>query len=297
MFKVFLFLIFGSLLLGKSIEHYDVLAKQYTQDHEHYLVSRTFIRDNTRYYLLTNTATLNSKIMPLDDSMLMPLDATFENTLLAKALKKATALHEQGGISHAIRMHPKALYLTIDMCPSHHRDYESTFFEKLASLNQKMPVAIAISSGWILHHQQAFESLKNNPNLLITWVNHTHTHFYDPMLPPNENFMLRTNTNVKKEILGVEKLLIENGETPSVFFRFPGLMANKSLMKALREVYFLVPLGADAWIAKNQTIKEGSFILVHGNKNEPLGIKLLEKKLPELMKKYSFSPIQEAFRE
>lgn len=61
MFKVFLFLIFGSLLLGKSIEHYDVLAKQYTQDHEHYLVSRTFIRDDTRYYLLTNTDTLNSK--------------------------------------------------------------------------------------------------------------------------------------------------------------------------------------------------------------------------------------------
>ena len=109
--------------------------------------------------------------------------------------------------------------------------------------------------------------------------------------------MLNKRTNLKKEILGLEKLLIEKGETPSIFFRFPGLVSNPSLMRALRETYFLIPLGADAWIAKNQTITEGSLILVHGNKNEPLGIKLLEKKLPQTVKKYHFSPIQEAFRE
>ncbi len=66
-------------------------------------------------------------------------------------------------------------------------------------------------------------------------------------------------------------------------------------MKELRETYFLIPLSADAWIAKNEAVKEGSFILIHGNKNEPQGIEMLEKMLPELMKKYHFSPIQEAF--
>ncbi len=295
MLRVLFFLFISIFLYAEKIEQYEPMSKQYFHDHQHYLVSRTFLRHHERYYLLTNTATFESKIVSLDASLLMPLDVTFEATPLAKALRKATNLDKQGGIPHAISTHSQAIYLTMDMCPSHHHDYESAFLEKLTSLNEKTPIAIAITSAWILSHAKAFEDLKNNPNLLITWVNHTHTHFYDPLLPENVNFMLHENINIKKEILGVEKLLIEKGETPSVFFRFPGLVSNPTLMKMLKETYFLIPLGADAWIAKNQTIKEGSFILVHGNKNEPLGIKMFEKKLPEVIKKYHFSPIQEAF--
>lgn len=72
-------------------------------------------------------------------------------------------------------------------------------------------------------------------------------------------------------------------------------MANEVLMKELRETYNLIPLGANAWIAKNEPIKEGSFILIHGNKNEPEGIALLEQKLPWLLKNYKLKPIHEAF--
>jgi hypothetical protein len=107
--------------------------------------------------------------------------------------------------------------------------------------------------------------------------------------------MLHVNTDVAREILELEKTLLEKGITPSVFFRFPGLIADETLMKALRDVYFLIPLGADAWIAKHEEVREGSFILIHGNKNEPEGIVRLEQMLPKLLKRYTFKPIVEAF--
>lgn len=295
MFKVLVLLLLSTLFLS-AIEQYEPLSKQYLHEGNHYLVSRTFLKEGVRYYLCTNTQTLHSDIITLDASKLRDLDKTFEQSPLARALLHATFLHVKGGTPHATAFHPKAIYLTMDMCPSRKRDYESEFIAQLTTFQDKVPIAIAVSSEWILHHQEAFNALKKNPKLDITWVNHTHTHFYDRMLEDRKNFMLHAKTNVKEEILELEKLLIEKGETPSIFFRFPGLMANETLMKELRETYFLIPLSADAWIAKNEAVKEGSFILIHGNKNEPQGIEMLEKMLPELMKKYHFSPIQEAFR-
>lgn len=58
---------------------------------------------------------------------------------------------------------------------------------------------------------------------------------------------------------------------PSVFFRYPGLVTNKALLLKLNNLG-LIPLGSDAWLAKNQTPTTGSIILVHGNSNEHVGI-------------------------
>ena len=41
---------------------------------------------------------------------------------------------------------------------------------------------------------------------------------------------------------------IANGETPSLFFRFPGLISSDPLMQAVSQ-FHLVTLGADAWLA------------------------------------------------
>lgn len=294
MFKVLFFLL-GSTLFLLGIEQYEPLSKQYFYEGNTYLISRTFIDHQRRYYLATDVQTLRSEIITLDASKLQPLNTAFENSPLAKALYQATRLHGTGGVPHATKHHPNAIYLTMDLCPSRKSGYESDFIAHLATLHDKTPLAIAISSEWIKHHPEAFDSLKHHPKLHITWVNHTHTHFYDRTLEDRKNFMLHPSTSVEEEILGLEKVLLEKGVTPSIFFRFPGLMADERLMKTLRETYFLIPLSSDAWIAKNEIVKEGSFILIHGNKNEPQGIEMLEKMLPKLMKQYHFSPIQEAF--
>ncbi len=294
-------LIFSLLLCWlplSAIEHikqYEIFTKQYQENDTLFLVSRRFELAGVMFYLTTNTQTLQTKVLSLDASKLMPLDERFLQSPFAKQLNNATASYIKGGATHGVTSNDKAIYLTMDLCPSTKQGYESTFIEKLTKQNGKTPIAIALSSAWKEHHKKEFEALVKNPLLEITWVNHTHTHFYDPKLPERQNFLLHHNTDVKREILGLEKTLLEEGITPSVFFRFPGLIANEKLMRELRETYFLIPLGANAWIAKNEPIQKGSIILIHGNKNEPQGIAMMEKKLPEVLKTYRFKPIQEAF--
>lgn len=297
MMRLILFLMLCWLPLSavEYIKHYEIFVKQYQENDTLFLVSRRFELSSVTFYLTTNTQTLQTKVLSLDASKFMPLDENFSKTPFAQQLNNATALATKGGATHATTTKDKAIYLTMDLCPSTKKGYESDFIEQLTKQNGKTPIAIAISSAWKDHHEKEFIALLNNPLLQITWVNHTHTHFYDHNLPEHENFMLHVNTDVKGEILGVEKTLLEEGITPSVFFRFPGLIADEKLMRELRETYFLIPLSANAWIAKNEPIKAGSFILIHGNKNEPQGITMLEKKLPEVVKTYQFHSLQEAF--
>lgn len=283
------------LFANEHIEHYEIFTKQYQENDTLFLVSRRFELGGTTFYLTTHTQTLQTKVLSLDTSKLMPLDERFLQTPFAKQLSNATASFAKGGATQGVMANDKAIYLTMDLCPSAKKGYESAFIEHLTKQNGKTPIAIALSSAWKEHHKKEFEALVKNPLLEITWVNHTHTHFYDPKLVERQNFMLHKNTDVRAEILGLEKTLLEEGITPSVFFRFPGLIADEKLMRELKETYFLIPLGANAWIAKNEPIKKGSIILIHGNKNEPQGIALLEKKLPDVVKTYTFHAIKEAF--
>jgi len=291
--NVFLALIFSFSL--HAIENYTSTSLQYTKGNVSYIITRSFEEKGENYYLSTNTNTLQTTIIQASSVISKALDKSFEASHFGKLLAYTTTLHASGGQTHAWVHAPKKVFLTMDMCPSRKSDYERDFIEKLTRLHGKTPLAIAITSAWIDQHEKAFEALKSHPLLEITWVNHTHTHFYDKTLPNHENFMRHAHTNVAHEILGLEKDLIERGITPSVFFRFPGLIADEKLMKALKEKYFLIPLGSNAWIAKNEVAKEGSFILIHGNRNEPQGIFMLEQMLPDLLKRYTFEPIFKAF--
>ena len=87
-----------------------------------------------------------------------------------------------------------------------------------------------------------------------------------------ENFLLSPGTNLDTEVLENEKLMLKNGLTPSVFFRFPGLVSDKSIVRKIEE-YGLIPIGSDAWLAKGQQANAGSIVLIHGNGNEEIGVK------------------------
>jgi len=86
-------------------------------------------------------------------------------------------------------------------------------------------------------------------------------------------------TDLFFEITAVEKLLIKNGITPSVFIRYPGLVADYKIRKTVAEKFGLMAIGSDTWLAKGERLKSGSIILIHGNKNEPAGIKIFNKLL------------------
>ncbi len=185
------------------------------------------------------------------------------------------------------------------MCPSI-KTFEKDFYLQLVSLEKTkktpFPVAISITGLWMLSHKQEFNWLlhmEKEHRLNITWVNYSFSHLYFKDLPLQENFLQFFQTNLESEILTSEILLLEKKQLPSVFIRFLGLIGDKSVMQAM-QLYGLIPLGSNAWLARKEKPKNSSIILVHGNSNEPAGIEdvMLYLKDPQTI----WLPIQEALR-
>ncbi len=171
-------------------------------------------------------------------------------------------------------------FVTGDLCPSE-KPLDRTFFTRLEALSPRAPVALSISGLWLIHHFDDFRWLvdqRNSGALDILWTNHTYHHPYHRKLPYDANFLLSKGVDPEEEILDTERLLIANGETPSLFFRFPGLISSDPLMQAVSQ-FHLVTLGADAWLALGEKPGRGSIVLVHPNGNEPKGLTLFSADL------------------
>lgn len=246
--------------------------------------------NNISSFLVVNPTNLKTQVAPIHDFMSRGqgeknkpgyfTQRNIASTDYYQLLNRYTAapyfLNNQG----VTNTNHKGNLLTIDLCPSI-KPFEQTFFKKLADLSKKTgkptPIAISISGLWLIQHPEEFAWLleaKKNHKLDITWVNHSFSHIYYKDLPFSHNFLLSPMTNMDVEILLTEQYLLEAGEMPSVFFRFPGLVSNKTRIKTLKK-YGLIPLGADAWLAHHQPITEGGIILVHGNGNEHEGIEAI----------------------
>jgi hypothetical protein len=210
----------------------------------------------------------------------------------SKAHKKSQAL-VAAGLRQNENPEFKGTIVTADLCPSL-KELEHGFFDELIHIQREAPVALAISGWWLKKHRSEFDWLKEQASeerLNITWVNHTYHHPYTAGAPIDDNFLLKSGVKLDVEILETERLLIENGVTPSVFFRFPGLVSNKTLMHTLKD-HMLIPLAADAWLAVGQMPKEHSVILVHGNGNEPLGISRFKKLMHQKHLPLPLLPVQ-----
>lgn len=169
-------------------------------------------------------------------------------------------------------------YVTGDLCPSS-RPLERGFLERLAARGPHTPVALSISGLWLKHHFEDYRWIAEQQAsgaLDVLWTNHSYSHPFRRGVSPDRTFLLTPDLDIEKEILEVERLLIANGGTPSLFFRFPGLVSSDPLMQAAR-AHHLISLGTDAWLALGQRPKPGAIVLVHPNGNEPLGLKLFAK--------------------
>ncbi|MCW8409083.1 hypothetical protein OQJ13_08880 [Legionella sp. PATHC035] len=269
----------------------------YTKDGTLSIALRTFKRNNIPSFLIVNTNNLDTRVVPITEISLTDGKNTnrlgdyaqwqIASTNYYQLLQKYTSkpyVMENYGLTHA-RSAVSGNILTVDMCQSS-VPFEKEFFDQLASLSHKKPIPVAVSmSGlWLLMHQNEFQyllDLQAKKQLIITWVNHSFSHPYYDDLPYTNNFLLSEMINEESEILLTEKYLLEENQVPSIFFRFPGLIANKKLIMKMKK-FGLIPLGADAWIAKNQPITPGAIILVHGNGNEHQGITELTPKLKQL---------------
>jgi hypothetical protein len=186
-------------------------------------------------------------------------------------------------------------FITGDLCPSR-RPLDRAFLETLEAVETPLPVALSISGLWLVRHEADFAWLRDRERagaLRITWVDHSYHHPYVPGRPLAENFLLTPGVDMRAEILDTERLLIAHGETPSVFFRFPGLISNPALMQVVSDDH-LIALGAGAWLAKSPRAQPGDIILVHPNGNEPAGLEIFSGLLAAGKLPRPFRPIEEA---
>jgi hypothetical protein len=204
-----------------------------------------------------------------------------------KALVNMGLVHGEGGGS----------FLTGDLCPST-RPLDRGFLDLVAKEGAGTPIALSISGGWMLHHQADLDWLRKKIDsgaLAVSWVNHSYSHPFVKNRPNEDTFLLTKGVDIDAEILETERLMLKKGLTPSVFFRFPGLVSDASLMQRLRERH-LVALGADSWIALGPRPRPGSIMLVHPNGNEPVGLKIFARLLQEGKVPKPLRPIEEAPR-
>ncbi len=202
-----------------------------------------------------------------------------------KALENAGLVHGKGAGS----------FVTGDLCPSR-KPLDRSFLETLDKEGHGTPIALAVSGLWIVHHGADWEWLKKRAEsgvLDITWVNHSYRHPYVKSRPDAQTYLLTPGIDMDKEIFDTEKLMIVRGVTPSVFFRFPGLVSDPALMETLRSRH-LIALGADSWLALGLLPRPGSIVLVHPNGNEEIGLKLFSRLLAQGKIPKPFRPLDEA---
>ncbi len=224
--------------------------------------------------LLVNTSSLTTSIISSKELSHLSQcvhDSRYQN------LKRELLATPQSIINRGLKYGLKDAYaLTVDMCPSRKSGMDKAFFLALQNGVKSFPVTISMTKKWALSHPKEFEQLKawdDKKDLNITWMNHGASHPYKADLPIEENFINLEGVDFKKEVLDNEAFLIQEGRIPSIFYRFAGLVSNERAFRCLVQDLGLIPIGSRAWLAKGEALREGSIVLVHGNKNEPLGIR------------------------
>jgi len=265
------------------------------------LAIRSFRSDAIPHLLVLDPVSFESFDLPASTVAVWdgPAEAALAATPFMKALQRydgppyplqnGGAIRAEAGVA--------GTFLTVDLCPSK-RPFEREMFQALEGLGKgaPVPVAVAVTGVWLMSHPQELSYLKHASaagKLAITWINHSYHHTYQPQVPLQRNFVLTPGTDFSAEVLDLERLLLARGLVPSPFFRFPGLVSDEATVRRLRELS-LIPIGSDAWLAKGESPRPGSFILVHGNGNEPKGVQLL---LPMLRSgELHLLPLATAFR-
>jgi hypothetical protein len=210
-----------------------------------------------------------------------PYGALLENLSTDSPLSKNKKFYVAAGLRKATFFESGAV-VSADLCPSS-KPLDKKFIESLERLQSPLPITLAVSGFWLEKHKKELEWLQSEARsgrLKITWANHSLHHEVLKKVPDEHNFLLIPGTDMNEEVLETEKLMIENGITPSVFFRFPGLVSDQRTMFYLKE-QALLPLSSDSWLSLGQMPHDQSIILVHANGNEPGGLRRFRKLLEE----------------
>ena len=266
-------LLLCTFITASTITQYETSLFCFTpKDQNETAVIRTFTQDGARRQLVVDTQTLQTRLQSMVKTKGYPCGDSPYSRLLSQSITIPSPLQNDG-----ITQAPKGISVTTDLCPSSKEGFEHGLYEAMIQkFPHPVPVTLFITGRWIEKHEQSleqFRSWEKEHLLSITWGNHTYAHPYHPKEPLEKNFSLSKGYDLREDTLKLEKMLLSRGLTPSVFFRFPGLVSDQKAAQTIHDLG-LITIGSDTWIAKGQKIKEGSIILLHGNKNEPKGVEM-----------------------
>jgi hypothetical protein len=238
---------------------------------------RSFTQAGSVWQLLVDPKTLVTTVQPAREETPITLEG-LEPSRWVEALGAARqhdASLQDSGLTHVLPVE-SGVVLTMDLCPSHkHFDFAvlQRVLDVFSPEERPVPIALAVSGVWLQDHADDLARLQklDGTSLTITWINHSMHHRYAPRAPLTQNFLLEPGTDVRNEVLEAEVAMLERGMTPSIFFRFPGLVSEPALVETVTALG-LVSVGSDAWLAKGERPSKGSIVLIHGNGNEPRGV-------------------------
>ncbi len=235
---------------------------------------RTLRFDGVEAALVVADGSLRSFVVRRSDLSAQPVaDSDYVKALRAKAGAALSSFAGEGGTDLDVA-------LTVDMCQSS-KPWDKALFDWVVKAGEArgkpLAVGVAMTGGWAKAHPTELAQLfawEKTGKLDIVWVNHSFTH------PLNCNpaktscaFLTAQSVDFRSEVTKNEELLLGQGEVPSALFRFPGLIHDERRRGELSALG-LFALDGDAWLAKGQKTHDGAVILVHGNGNEPAGIRL-----------------------
>lgn len=296
---LFAWILFATLQIGQSqniLQYHPVLLllEPKSGAHPPELAIRSYFQNMNQMYLIVNPDDLTTHAEASNQYQNKPtsweeLRRLWASKPFLKALDQARQKDiplQDAGITHLNDPKP-GISLTADLCPSRlplDRRVFTALIQTAADVECPIPIALSVSGMWMQTHPSDLSWLKElvtSGYLRITWINHTLHHHWDNNLPLSENFLLERGTNLITEVMGNEEWMLENGILPSCFFRFPGLVSDKSISDQIIQ-WGLIPIGSDAWLAKGQNPKaSGSIVLIHANGNEPLGVQEFLRLLKE----------------
>jgi hypothetical protein len=272
---------------GQQISDYRLFTGYGTRpgDPNELIIIRRFLRGSDTCYLTVSPQTLQTSVVNSGQVKvsLLPwneLKSRFAASAYIFALDRAELSRtklQDAGIRKVLPLR-KGIDLTIDLCPSRlplDRELFTDLIKEMAVIEKPVPLAISVTGVWIREHPGDFrwlDSLNAAEELSILWINHSFNHHTSKKAPLTSNFLLAPGTDINSEVLDLELLLLKKNITPSVFFRFPGLVSDKEIYEKII-AFGLIPVGSDAWLAKGERPVNGSIVLIHANGNEPLGVR------------------------
>jgi hypothetical protein len=261
---------------------------EYFAPYDIFVAIRTFEYDGIPSRLLVNARTCKCGIVDagvLRRNSRIASDTEFLSTRLFKALT-ACRTGEAREIIDSRVTDCESICIVVDMCQSS-VSWDPSIFIRLISIGKDSgtPVRITIAPAgrWIIGHFSAFAQLvawHKTRMLDIEWANHTMNHPLNTDMNGIMQFLCSQESDLTREVLALEILLLEQGVCPSLWFRFPGNKYTMALLSQLSQLS-LIPLGITSWLERGDDIKVGSTVLIHANGNDEAGAKKLDNFLLE----------------